>query len=326
MAGNLQTLARRWCEYTNEPYCQARQALLAIPHSGRLLPDAPLGQARFEAAVLRSVGYGISPQCGGRGSTQPFGIQSVSPGCCGLEIRLSSNPKSANDFLYRISPILADGGVNGIAGLRVTFSRRGAVLSMYETDGTVLVRGVDEKSWMAALVAVSGKRTLRNYLGGTDALHEVEEAEMCLYRRMPSRSGLDSAEVLLSGIIRRAHMFRCRDLRFLDLWTDVSVDDAVIKIEWAGDLTHHQVISRAIDKRFGLPLKVVDKKCFCDHCTSDTYEIHLLDTVDERVHVYLRRSSLYDDELPPRPTGRCLSPGFSLGRDVELGRGACHAI
>ncbi|MEV0434102.1 hypothetical protein [Nocardia sp. NPDC050413] len=110
-------------------------------------------------------------------------------------------------------------------------------------------------------------------------------------------------------------------MRFVDLWRDVRENDSLIQVEWAGHLTHGQVIEKLLDRRFGLPFEMIDHECYCDHCSAGVYSYTLRDTISGSVRLNLRRSTLYDDELEPspHPTSRADVQACSLTRFTELG-------
>lgn len=310
MAGNLKQLARRRQEYTNEKYCQARDGLSATGH--RIpIPPATHEQALFEAEILRSVGYGVRPQDPRSGAYQPFGIGAVVLGREGMEIVLGANPGA---FLSRIVPIIDGPGVNGIPGLRVRFTSRGAELRDLKTRSKLLLSGMDVELWHRALEAEFEDFWSAKYLGNEPDLHPAERDEISGIRALRSPIS-ELADLLMSGLLRRAHAFRGNGtMKFVDLWCDPMDDEVFIHVEWSGDLSHFEIISRITGKPFGLPFKVSDNICYCDNCTTGTYNITLRDAIDGRIFLRLRRSNLYDDDLPPRPSGPCLLKGPSVAK------------
>lgn len=331
MANRFKHIARRRRDFTNESYCQALGELRLLSSETPIIPTASPGQAGLEVEVLEKIGYGIKPQGLHRGTRHPFGIRSVTPRRDELEISLPDEKCFAN-FVSRVSPVLHDDHIatSGVPGLRVSFSRSGAALHRIHSPGKVILKGIDKSSWKTALDhAFEDPTVLREqYLGSAQELHEVEEFEITNYTyACDSKHHTDAANLILSGFLRRVHMFRARSqMRFTDLWFNFYNDGAVINLEWSGDLPHIDLIRRITDRRLGLPLKLDEyDRCLCEPCTANTYGIGMRDTLSGTTSVQLRWSSLHADELPKRKTGPCqFVPGGSAEsplkqRGVESG-------
>ncbi|MBF6320538.1 hypothetical protein IU453_27725 [Nocardia cyriacigeorgica] len=322
MAGALRKLAQiRIDEYTGEKYCQALTDIRSlVSRCGQVaIPNASLEQARLEAALLWAVGYGIAPQAP-NGASHPFGIVAASPSGKGLQLVVGP----LGSFLLRIVPRLETGSVCGIPGLRVRFTNVGALLTQFGSKAVVLLRDVDAVSWRDALdgQVVSDPESLReSMLCNNEQLHPVEAEELAEIRRARTESS-DTTDRIMSGLLRRPHIFSGTPLmKFVDFWRVDSGERSTLQIEWAGHLTHGQVIEKLIDKRFGLPLEMVDGECCCDHCSEGVYGYRLRDKIFGSVDLRLRRSTLYDDELEPLPHAgdRAGVRSCSLARCGELG-------
>lgn len=313
MAGNFKKLVRTRQRYTNEPLWRLREVIRSTSCGDSLIPAAEPRQAEFEAELLGSVGYGISPQETDSVVKHPFGIVSVAPGEQVLEIVLADSCAAA--FISKIAPFVDEGrsNVSGVVGLRVSFDGRGAVLRRLHCPGSIVLRGIGEQAWYACLAEDFDDldAAVQCYIGSSPALHALERGYLDEFpfvdRCASDRTGVE----IISGILRRAGAFRAPSrMFFTDLWFNLLGDEAIINVEWSGDLSHFDLISRLLDGRFGLPLEVVDKEqCYCDPCTRHTYAVDLRDRPGGNVLLSLRRSELNGKKLPPRRSGPCSFAG-----------------
>lgn len=159
-------------------------------------------------------------------------------------------------------------------------------------------------------------RGLQDYYGADVGeltfLHEhVEEPlaeEAAFHREHHVRNQTRPRDIhgaaILSGLLRRAHIFSAAGrMNFVDLWWNWSGSELLINLEWAGDLTHGQVIDRVLHPVFGLPFTLADRgDCLCDPCMLAGYSVDLVDTVMGCVTLALRRSRMYDADKVVRPT------------------------
>ncbi|MDQ3576895.1 MAG: hypothetical protein M3443_04690 [Actinomycetota bacterium] len=311
MAGNLKQLIRVRQTYTNEGHSQAWAAIRSLSPHSPLIPVASPAQAEFEAAILGRIGYGLCPQDLGSGVRQPFGIVSVIPRVRELIVSLGDCEDALAEFVAKIAPCVhEDLDFSGVEGIRARFTRSGVILHRLHVPGRIVLRGVSEADWNSALETGFADADIlgKSYMGSRTSLHDTERwyIDKSSHRRDLSPN-IRVAHHILSGLLRRLHLFRARSqMRFTDLWFNLLRDGAVINIEWAGDLPHLDVISRITDRRFGLPLEVHEHDgCCCEPCMVGEYSITMRDSITKSVILHLRRSHLYDDVLPDRRTGRC---------------------
>lgn len=218
-------------------------------------------------------------------------------------------------------------GMSGVPGLRVSFNSRGAVLRRLQLPGKILLLGITEESWRRALRSEYDESLLANeYLAERKVLHGEEEYTIENYS-FSCNSVRDTriAKSILSGLVRRPHVFRARSrMYFTDVWCNNFYDGSVINVEWAGDLPHGDAISMLTDPKFGLPLRFKRPEyCHCEPCAEQTYSIDLCDIETGSTELHLRRSSLYDEKLPKKISGRCRgqaenSTDASLAESVEV--------
>ncbi|MFF2085450.1 hypothetical protein ACFVVM_16875 [Nocardia sp. NPDC058176] len=325
MTGILRHLTQTRIDgYTGEKYCQALADIrsLASRSAEVAIPTASLDQARLEAAILWAVGYGSTSQDVVKEVSQPFGIAAASPRRKGLQLSVGA---ALGSFLIRVIPrIDSNSIVVGIPGLRVKFTSAGARLTQFGSRAAVMLRGVDALTWREALesrIVDDPESFHRSVLCHDDRLHRVEVEELAEIQNSRTESS-DFSDRMMSGLLRRPQVFRGTPvMKFVDLWRDIHEHDSLIQVEWAGHLTHGQVIEKLLDKRFGLPFEMVDHDCYCDDCSAGVYRYTLRDTVFGSVSLCLRRSTLYDDEL--QPLGHSSDPtgirSCSLTKFAELG-------
>jgi hypothetical protein len=315
--GNLRKLIRSRRDYTNEQRTRARDEIQLITPPEPLIPVASRVQADFEAQLLDRIGYGVSPQDARTRVQNPFGIESLVPRVNELEIVLQRSDDVLEHFLTKVSPFVDDGdNLAGVPGLRVTFTDDDAVLFRLHAGGWIVLKGLTEDAWANILLKDYNdtdddiESIKRGYQYDASALHEVEEYALDMYPWGGGSSRrTDVMNSILSGILRRPHAFRAdSQMRFTDLWFNWHQRGGIISIEWAGDLSHFDLVQRLMDERFGLPMAIFDHEgCYCEPCLAKThcYSINLVDTMGEGIELALRRSNLYDEKLPARDTGPC---------------------
>lgn len=313
MANNRKRLIHQRRQFTNERHCRALAELRASRGNSDLIPAANPTQADFEAELLERIGYGTSPQETPSGDQHPFGVLEVIPREGELELVLSNSRDAFTKFVSDVSPMLDRDqlGVSGFVGLRAAFRNGKTVLNRLNAPGKVIIRGVSEDDWMSALYESFEVRDYVDsaYLGSRATLHDAEKQDLADLPFPNQRTGDRVAIEILSGILRRKHIFRAQSqVKFIDLWFNFYSHGADINIEWAGDLSHASLISRLLDGNCGLPLKVANPdRCYCEPCTASTYQVTLRDRKIGKIKLNLRRSDLYDDELPLRRVGQCES-------------------
>lgn len=328
MAKQFKYAARNRQTYTNETYCQARNEIRVLPSDIPFIPSAAPAQAEFEMEFLDRIGYGVRPQSLDSSVRHPFGIISVIPREQELELSVNDDKESFPGFVSRIAPTFYSDrtGVSGIAGLRVSFTDEGAILRRLHGHGKIILRRIKQQFWEWALDESFGNDTTQDqYLGSRSTLHEFEKYEIETYPPVcDTERDTQVGNLILSGILRRPHLFRARtQMRFTDLWFNHFTDNISINIEWAGDLPHCEIIKRITDRKFGLPLFVDEEhKCYCEPCTANTYRIQMRDSVTGNIELNLRRSSLYEKEMPSRRTGPCQFSSSSRKVSSQLRRGA----
>lgn len=293
--------ARERQERTGLTYSQALDAEIAFP-------EAAPGQAAFEAQLMRRIGYGLRSEENGSTSQRAFGIRGVSATRKELSITLDSR-LALIAFACAVAPVLYPerDGVDGVPGLRVACSDRGLKLHRGTLPGSVVLVDVDAAQWAEALEQGYDPDHLHRstYLGDRAGLHFLEARELSTSPFVNPRPHESIRFSLISGILRRPHVFHCDSwMRFTDLWFGLG-RDADINIEWAGDLSYHDVVSRLTDPRLGLPLRWRDAlSCRCEPCVNRKYAVDLRHVRDSSVRIWLTHSDMYDDEFPrsmPRP-------------------------
>jgi hypothetical protein len=300
---------------TNESYQRAWCEIQQIEVSAPPIPVANPTQAEFEAQLLDRIGYGSSTQDVRTAIQHPFGIRSIVPAVDKLEIALQPDPEVLQHFVTKVSHYVGDrSNVTGIPGLRVTFKNDRAELRRLHADGLIVLRGVTEAAWNSAFLKFYDDidSVKAEYTFAARSLHPAERDVLVNFpwNGGPHGSRMSAVNFLLSGILRRIYAFRARSrLRFVDLWFDLFHDGARINIEWAGDLPHFDLARRLTNRTFGLPVEISDRQdCYCEPCMGSTYSLDLRDTFGSNVEIALRRSGLYDEELPKRDSGLCWRP------------------
>lgn len=284
--------------YTAESW---QQALAGLDRSqGSIeLPSASAEQAWFEAKVLLAIGYGMEPRNLVTGRAQPFGLHAVLPHSSGLVLDVARSWTDRMDVVARLSPVLSDGGIAGVSGLRTMFYPDRTVIHPVDGGARIVLRKLTRDDWTRAL--------RENYGTGGDDMHFLheelgdphpEELRFGRARRSPAPTPTDELrDSMLSGLLRRAHIFSCRgQMDFVDTWWHPSRSTAAIQVEWAGDLTHALVVDRLLHPVFGLPFTLVDREdCLCDPCLRMGYSVEMMDTISGCVGLSLRRNKTVDE-------------------------------
>ncbi|MFB9928280.1 hypothetical protein ACFORO_09865 [Amycolatopsis halotolerans] len=332
MTKNRSKAVRSRQGYTNEQYCRVLKEISNINRDTALIPEASFEQAQFEAEILEKVGYGIDPQNLKPGPQHPFGISSVTPRENELELLLHDSGDSIEDFVSKIAPMIREGAGNlsGIPGLRAEFTKRGAILRRLHASGEVILPGISPDVWHAAIRETFPDPGFFDtaYQGDADKLHDEEAYMIETYPMVDGGKSHALAVKILSGLLRRVHAFRARTkMEFTDLWFNFFGDGgAVINIEWAGDLTHHEIVTRLLTPRFGLPLNADNSEhCYCEPCAAETYSFELRECSGLDIVLYLRRNRMYENEHTVRPSGACQLAGTASALTNSGRRGINHA-
>lgn len=312
MVSTHKQLVRLRRVYTSESW---QQVLAGMASSGGRvqLPPASAQQAQFEVDLMSAIRYGVEPRNPETGHPQPFGLHAVHPRRDGLVLDLARSRADRADIIGRVTPVYVGKGadVGGVSGLRTRFLKDRTVLFDVHTGARVVVRNVTRDVWELGL---------RDYYGSDVAelrlLHErfdgplPEEAdfyEEFQVRHRTTSPGDALANSILSGLLRRAHIFRASQwMEFVDLWWNWSGEELTINVEWAGDLTHSEVIDRLVHPVFGLPFTLNHRgNCLCEPCMLRDYSVDMRDTVIGSICLALRRSRMYDPDrrVPPECSG-----------------------
>lgn len=153
-SSRLQELARQRVEYTGEPYQRAFEELRQIAPDGAPIPVASTHQAALEGCLVENLGWldhSLWPT-----GTVIFGIDWLTPRTNELEMSVSN--ACLIEVIKQVMPVIANGEIRGVPGLRAHNDEKSVVLSRPGTPGQIRV-AVDPSDWRkATAIAVEENR------------------------------------------------------------------------------------------------------------------------------------------------------------------------
>ncbi|WP_395110208.1 hypothetical protein [Actinomadura sp. SCN-SB] len=261
--------------YTGEPISTAGRHLARMGEDEPPIPAAAEEQAALETRLLAKWGYTEYRAWDvpfdrsadrRRKAYPPFGFRYVVP--LTNELQISVHPDLLPQFIDRVLPSVDpdSGEVWGIPGLRARVHNRYVLLARPGMDARIKI-WVRRTHWDNAVArALQGlELDMVAWLTRPDEWTLEETLFIERYGHLYDYRVVGNA--FISGLLRRCHALHGQVYtRYWHLWMD-----SVVKLEWAGGLTHRVVIDRLQDPDFGLQAALEDEtwQCRCEETEGD---------------------------------------------------------
>ncbi len=295
-SSRLQELARQRVEYTFEPYQRAFEELRKLAPDNAPIPVARTHQAALEACILEELGWldhSLWPT-----GTMIFGIDWITPRADESEMSISK--ACLIEFIKHVMPVIANGEIHGVPGLRPHHAGNQVVLSRPGLPARIRVNVVPSDWHKATAIALEERR--QDHDGEPPpplwilCPNDWHPAETVFVDKLPDKYGVGRHHYRSSGplsaIFRRIPLLNSGpNIDYWKVWTNGAGHPAHtydIHMLWANGAPHATVLERLCDPIFGIEASLDPSRSSC-RCAPDIHCGIRLNHRGPCRHLYLRR-------------------------------------